>query len=93
MGPGGAAVWGKTVYKKSRETVPLKGLLHEIFKVGFFHQTIPGGTIRGSLKPFSFLAIFHGDMQILIRLPGIQVTGSCNRNYESNLVLQYINYI
>ena len=35
MGPGGV-VWGKTEYKKSRETVPLKGQCHKIFECWFF---------------------------------------------------------
>ena len=33
----------------------LKGLYHEIFEVGLFHQTTPPGPMRGSLEPFLIL--------------------------------------
>ena len=40
-----------------------------------FHQTTPSGLVRGYLEPFSILATFHGVIQVLKGLPGIQDTG------------------
>jgi len=41
----------------------------KLFKSGFFHQTIPPGSIRDILDPFSFLANFHGVIQVLKTTP------------------------
>ena len=48
---------------------------HEIFEVGFFHQTTPPGPIRGNLELFLILATFHGVIKVLKWLPGGRDTG------------------
>ena len=54
-------------------------------KSGFFHQTTPPGPTREVLEPFKFLVNFHRVMNILKRLPGIQDTGS----HQKNLFLKF----
>ena len=54
-----------------------------ILKSGFFHQTTSPGPIRDILEPFSFLANFHGVIQVVLkRLPGVQDTRNHNKNKE-----------
>ena len=45
-----------------------------ILKSGIFHQMTPPGPFRDILEQFSFVANFHGVIQVLKRLPGVPVT-------------------
>ena len=59
-----------------------------ILNSGFFHPTTPPSPIRDILEPFSFLANFHGVIQVIKRLPGVRDIGSQNKNNEVKKILK-----
>ena len=63
--------WRNIVVFHCVSSSALKGLGHEIFEVGFFHQTTPPGPTRGSQEPFLILATFHGVIQVLKQCWGV----------------------